>query len=50
MKTRTKFFIGAVAAILTFGTLAATVGRQHQGQCGHHHCTNGSSSQTTDQP
>jgi hypothetical protein len=51
MKPRTKFIIGAIAAITTFGTLAATVGHQrHHGRCDNHQCHAEQSTPEVNQP
>ncbi len=51
MKPRTKFIIGAIAAVITFGTLAATVGhhRQH-GRCHNNQCHTEQSTPEANQP
>lgn len=36
MKPRNKFLIGLAAALITFGTLSATVGHSMRQHCGHH--------------
>ena len=51
MKPRTKFFIGAIAAVITFGTLASTVGHhRHHGRCDHHQCSAEQSATEGNQP
>jgi hypothetical protein len=35
MKRKPRFFIGFVAAIITFGSLVAFVGHRHHGHHGH---------------
>lgn len=49
MKRKPRFFIGFIAAVITFGSLVAFVGHRHHGRYhhgySHHHACDGHSKQ-----